>query len=87
MLNRSPPPRDLVDMKQQVGRILVDPKRARLLQLIEPVPATEQSDGERAAARRRQHVPDAVADHDRGLDRRIEPRGRRQEQIRIGWRI
>ena len=63
------PPADLVDMPQQVGRVLVDPVGARPHQLVLAIAARQQADAERPGAPRRQHVPDAVAHHAGALDR------------------
>ena len=79
----SPPSANLVDVQQQVGGVLVDPERARILKLVEPIAAAENPDTERTAACGRQRVPDAVANDDRRFDRCSELLGRRQKQIRI----
>ena len=49
-------------MDEQVGGIVVDAKGGRLLQLARAIAAAQEADAERPAARRRQHVPNAVAD-------------------------
>ncbi len=71
-------------MDKQVGRVLVDAECRGLLQFACAIAAAEEADAERAAARRRQHVPDAVADDNGGLDRRVEPRGGGEEKVRVG---
>src|SRR5580658_9113911 len=75
---------ELVDMPQQVRRVLVDTQRRGLLQLALAVAAAEQPDAERPAARGGEHVPDRVADDIGRFDRRAEARGRREKQIGIG---
>jgi hypothetical protein len=70
-------------MAQEVSRVFVNADGAGLPQLIRTIAAAEQSHPQRPAARGRKHVPDTVADHDRPLDRRVEPSRRCQEQIRV----
>src|SRR5262245_18251933 len=55
-----PPHAHLVQMPQQVGRVLVDAIGAGALQLVLAVAAGEQADAERAGAPRGEQVPDAV---------------------------
>jgi hypothetical protein len=43
----------LVDVKQKVGRILVNAERARLLELVKPVTSAHQTQAEGTATRRR----------------------------------
>ena len=59
------PDADLVEVTQQIGRLLVDAVRARALELVLAVPAGQQPDAQCARAPRRQQVPHAVADDDR----------------------
>src|SRR5437763_1954764 len=79
-----PPAADLVEMIEQVSRVLVDPDGAGMAQLLVAIAAGQQPDAEGAAAGRCKHVPDGVADHDGALDLRAQFRGRRQEEIRVG---
>ena len=81
---RQPPPADLVDVLEEVGRILEHPDRPGLAQLLGAVAAAREPDPQRPAAHRRQHVPDGVAHHHRRLDRRPEPLGRGDEEVRVG---
>src|SRR5215217_8175582 len=77
------PNADLVEVVEQVLRIVVDPVGARADQLFAPVAAGEQTDAERARSSRGQQVPDAVADDHAGADLGPDPLGRGQEQIRV----
>src|ERR1700676_4017710 len=83
----SAPATDLVDPAQQIGRIVVDAERTGLPQLLRPVTAAQKTDAQRAASHRGQHVPDAVADDARRFDRRVEPLGGRQKQVRVRFCI
>src|SRR5579863_6511888 len=74
-------------MRQEIGGVLVDAKRARLLELVQPIAAAEEADAQGSAALRRQHVPDAVADDESRADRRAEARGGGEEEIRIGFGV
>ena len=56
----------LVDMSQQVGRIVVDAERAGAFQFVLAVAAGEQAYAQSASALGRQHVPDTVPD-DQGV--------------------
>src|SRR5690348_5847361 len=53
---------DLIEMREQAGRIVIDAVCAGVLQLVGSIPAGEQTDSERAGAAGSQEVPDAVAD-------------------------
>src|SRR4051812_25058596 len=63
----------LVDVAQQIGRVIIDAECAGVAQLVGAVAAAEQPDPERLAARCGQDVPDTVADHHCGLDRCADP--------------
>src|SRR5689334_18724283 len=69
------PPADLVEMIEQISRVLVDADGAGVAQLLVAIAAGQQPDAERATARGGEHVPDGVADHDGALDLRTQFRG------------
>jgi len=73
----------LVEMVQQIQRVLVDPVGAGPFQFVLAVAAGQHPDAQRPGPARRQQVPDAVADHDRIADRDAEPVGGGQEQVRV----
>jgi len=50
---------DLVEMDEQIVRILVDPERARVDQLLAPVTTGQNTDPERARPLRGEQVRDA----------------------------
>src|SRR5438128_11391200 len=54
----------LVQVLQQVGRVLVHPIRASALQLLRPVAARQEADAECASAAGGEQIPYAVPDHD-----------------------
>src|SRR6516225_5683070 len=75
----------LIDMAQQIRRILVDADGAGLAQFVGAVAATQEADAERAAARGGEHVPDAVSDHDGTLDPPSQAILSGEKQVRIGF--
>lgn len=81
--NRSAPSSNLVNPAQQVGWILIEAKRPGLPEFVRSIPAAQETYSQCTATKGRQHVPDAVADHDGSFDWRVEPRGRGKKQIRI----
>ena len=50
-----------LDVEQQVGRVLEDAKGAGLLKLGEPIAAAQETDAQRSATLRRDHILSAVA--------------------------
>src|SRR5439155_22632020 len=74
----------LVQVRQQVRGILVDPVGAGTLELILAVAARQETDAERAGAVGGEEIPDAVADDDGRGDRYSETLGGRQEEVWIG---
>ena len=64
---------DLVQVAQEIGRIVVDAVGAGDLELRASVPAREQADAQRARALRGEQIPNAVADADRVGHVDVEP--------------
>src|SRR5205823_6188170 len=60
---------ELVDVREQVARILVDAIRARGLELFAAVASRQDADAERVGTLGGEHVPHAVADHEALRDR------------------
>src|SRR2546429_3330372 len=58
------PDPELVQVAVEVGGVLVDAEGAGPVQLVAAVAAREQADAQGPRPLRRQHVPDAVPDHD-----------------------
>jgi hypothetical protein len=56
---------DLVEMTQQIGRVVVDAVRSSALELFPAVAAREEIHAECAGAARRQKVPHTVPDNNR----------------------
>ena len=55
---------NLIQVPQQVSRILIDAIGARLFELILAVTAGEQADSKRTGPAGSQEIPDAIAHHD-----------------------
>ena len=66
---------DLVDMAQQVGRILVDAEGTGLSAARRAHSHRSETHAQRPASDRRQHVPDGVSHNHGGVDGRAEPLG------------
>src|SRR5450759_3174763 len=81
------PTSDVVDMKQQIGGILIDAEGTRLLKLVETVTTALEANAQRPTARCGKHVPNAVAHHDSRLNRRAQSSCSREKKIRIGLGI
>src|SRR5690348_10376112 len=62
--DRLGPAADLVDVAQEVGRILIYPHGTGALELVLAIAAGEEAHSQAAGAPGGQHVPDAVADDD-----------------------
>ena len=68
----------------RVGRIGIHAERAGAFEFVFAIAAGQQSDAERARALRGDHVPDAVAEHERLADVHAKTFGGGEEQIGIG---
>ncbi len=77
------PHADLVEVAEQVGRIIVHAIGAGALQLLLTIPARQHADPQRPGPPGREQVPHAVADHHRLGDTDAETIGRGQEQVRV----
>src|SRR5690606_26927460 len=83
----SAPAADLVDVLQEVRRILVDAVSAGPHELVLPVASGEEPDTGRAGAPRREHVPHAVADDARALDGLPKQLCGREKQVWVRLRV
>src|SRR2546422_8737291 len=72
LCGRFEPHANLIEMPQQIGRIVVHPVGTRPFELVLPVPARKQADSQRQGPSRGEHVPDAVADDDAAGDWDVE---------------
>jgi hypothetical protein len=61
-----PPSPDLIDVQEKIRRIVIYTNRPSVAKFFATVSAAQQAYAKRATAPSRQHVPDAVADHDGG---------------------
>src|SRR3979490_2886434 len=86
-IRASRPAANLIDVPEEIGRIVVDPTGASPLKLVAAVTAGQKAYAELAGALRSQHGPDTVADDQGGLDPRTQLRGSGQEEIRIGLAV
>src|SRR5256885_7392139 len=77
-------PPDLVEVVQEVRRILIDAIRAGALELFLTIATRQESHAERAGAARREQVPHTVPDHHRLVDRYTQALGAREEQVGVG---
>lgn len=77
---------DLIEMLEQVGRVLEHAIGPCAREFAGRRASRQESDAERSRARRREHVPDRVADHGRLCDRHAESTGSRHEQVGVGLR-
>ena len=71
-------------MPEQVRRIFIDAESAGARQFLFPVAAGQQSHAETTRALRGDHVPDAVAEHQRVANVDAEAVGRREKQSGSG---
>ena len=78
---------NFIQVPQQVRRILIHAVRARARELFFAVPARQQPNAERPRPPRREQIPNAIADHDRFMNRHTQPLRGRQKQIRIRLRV
>ena len=74
---------ELIQMPQQVRRILVDPIRARALQFFLAVATGEQAHSQGASPPGGQQIPDTVPHDNRLVDGHAEPRRGGDEQVRV----
>lgn len=76
-------PAHLVQVPEQVGRVLENPVGTGTLQLLAAGATGEQSDAERACPLCREHVPDRIADHADRVHRHAKTLLRGDEQVRV----
>src|SRR3546814_2323814 len=74
MVRRIGTRRHLIEVAQQIGRVFIDAQCPASLEFLAAEAPREQPHPERTAPRRRQHIPYAVADDDRMLDRQASKR-------------
>src|SRR4029077_445429 len=87
LLGVSGPHPALVEVVQQVRRVLIDAVCPGALQLFLSIATRQQSHAERAGAARREQVPHAVSNHHGLVDRYPQSLGAREEQIGIGFGV
>jgi len=80
MISIDAPDAHLVQMQQQVGRIIVDPVSSGALQFFTAISPREEADAQRPGPSRGEHVPDAVTDDHRITDVYSEPIGSASRQ-------
>src|ERR1700722_19610038 len=77
---------NLVEVLQQIKRVLVHPISSSPFELILAVTTGKEADAQRSSASRCQQVPDTVSDYNRVLHVDFETPGRGQKQVRIRFR-
>jgi hypothetical protein len=78
---------NLVDMPQQIGRIIVNADCTGLPQLVLPIATAQKTDTQGPASYCCQHVPDTITDNHCCFDWCFQSGGGREKQVRIGFGI
>src|SRR3984893_14064570 len=76
---------DLVEMKKEIPRVLIDAIGSRALEFFPAVPAREEADAKCAGAARSQKIPHAIPDHDSvgNVHSKLFARGDEEGRIRL----
>src|SRR6478609_3294345 len=81
---RCDPDPNLVQVSQEVRRVVIHAVGARTLELLEAITPGEEAHSQAPGPASGEEVPNAVAYHHDVLWARVQSRGRCEEQVRVG---